>query len=109
MKKATYIPAYYDDPTIPTLLPSDATKTIFYPVPTVDGGVIISDGSGSGCSTICELEDYANDHPDCAADLEAEIEQIKAIIAAGEGEECEPEDLEYVNEWLTIWGLDTIQ
>lgn len=51
------------------------------------------------------LEDLDGlDNVDSEAEAEEEIDFINSLIEENEGEELTEEDIEYINEWLEIWG-----
>lgn len=69
------------------------TQSIYSGVERVYGGWIAT--TEGNPVTLNELED---------AGAEGEIARIDSLIEENYGEDLTAEDIEYINEWLEIWG-----
>lgn len=69
------------------------TQTIYSDIDRVYGGWIAT--TEGNPVTLNELED---------AGAEEEIARIDSLIDENDGEELTTDDIEYLNEWLEIWG-----
>lgn len=69
------------------------TQTIYSGIERVYGGWIAT--TEGNPVTLNELED---------AGAEGEIARIDSLIKENYGEDLTAEDIEYINEWLDIWG-----
>ena len=69
------------------------TQTIYSGIERVYGGWIAT--TEGNPVTLNELED---------AGAEGEIASIDSLIKENYGEDLTAEDIEYINEWLDIWG-----
>lgn len=59
-------------------------------------------------STYHEYDEALNDYDeesDEYKELVSFIEWADGVQVAGIGDECDENDIEYVNEWLEIWGI----
>ena len=98
MKKIDYIPEYYESNIEDgTLCIGDATNTIYYPVPELDGEFLVS--TNGDPFTQYDLEEADN------PEAEQELELIRKLIASGAGEDCNDEDADYIKSWLQAWGI----
>ena len=69
------------------------TQNIYSGIESVYGGWIAT--TEGDPITLNQLEDVGD---------EDEIARIDALIEENDGEELTAEDIEYINEWLKIWG-----
>lgn len=100
--KKTY--TSYDGRTGVTSHRNDGSEgyALYVGIDAVYGGWILETG-GDPC-TLNDLEDAVADGNDAA---EADINAINEIIAHPDTtwEDLDDDDLEYIQEWLEIWGL----
>ena len=69
------------------------TQSIYFGIERVYGGWIAT--TEGNPVALNELEDAGD---------EDEIARIDSLIEENDGEELTKEDIEYINEWLEIWG-----
>ena len=91
MKKITY---YLDG----------TTQRIYSGIERVYGGwIATTEGNPITLNDLEDAQSYAETDLEYA-EIEEEISLINSLIEENEGEELTEEDIEYINEWLEIWG-----
>lgn len=87
----------------------DATYTLYFGIDTLEGGWMIT--SEGDPYTAYDFDSVIDDEKEFWQAAKREKEAIEAIIADPRTplEEITDEDIEYVNEWLGIWGCEPIE
>lgn len=87
----------------------DANYTLYFGIDTLEGGWMIT--SEGDPNTAYDYDSVIDDEKEFWQDAKREKETIEAIIADPRTplEEITDEDIEYVNEWLGIWGCEPIE
>ena len=87
----------------------DATYTLYFGIDTLEGGWMITNEGDP--RTAYDLDSVIDDEKEFWQAAKREKEAIEAIISDPSAplEEITSEDIEYVNEWLDIWGCEPIK
>lgn len=87
----------------------DAGETLYFDIDTLEGGWMIT--SEGDPNTAYDFDVEIDDEKELWQVAKEEKEAIEAIIADPRTplEEITDEDIEYVNEWLGIWGCEPIE
>lgn len=84
----------------------EPVQTLYYGISRIDCGWMLT--TAGNPVTRNDYEDtigWYDENSDEYRAAESDLSHIESLIEADRGEECDERDIDYINEWLEIWGI----